>query len=717
MDSCTFVYTAKIKPHLGMLHTKKRTVLVLGAVGLLFGACQREYLNPDDLDITLRPGFVFPLGQADLTIGDVFKPDSSMISTDPNGLYRLVYSQPDLFDLQVGDIVEIPNQSPTNESFSMGVVNIPNVNFGSSVRFGKLVRNITNPPGTANLIKSAHGGNSYVPNLPVQNPGDLAGANITTFSTASFSGGQLSMKLVNKYPVPISSTMAITDVQGNELLTFVFTGLASQDSSVSVANLAGKTLPGNVRFKLKNFSSPGAGTLGIPSTYVPIDTNALLKVNVSGTGLQIWSATAQVQSQQVVDETLTVDFGAAQGVKLKELKLNAGSFDYSFNSALPETLQMLLEFSSATINGQTVSQTITVPPGQTTAGSIPLSNAVFNLASNPAQPYNQLPISYSASIVSSGNLVQLDSSSSLAMSFTMNGIQFGHLKGFFGQDTIEIAADSIQLAVDAINKLGGSISFAEPSISMNIDNSIGLPLTMELEMTSYTANNQASPLNAPALTLPFPTVAQLGQTVSGTLTIDKNNSNIVNLLTLPKETFSYGGRVLINADTVANGTSNFVTSTSGISGDLLLELPFYFRASGIGFTDSIDLADMNLGDLPVVVNGAKLHLGSVNSLPLGVTLVMNFFDSTGVLTHNENLTLLQSGTVDPATGLVTAPVQNTATLDLDAAAAEKVLGSTVCEIQAVMATSNNGTVPVKLLTTSALRILLGIEVDLEYTVN
>jgi hypothetical protein len=457
--------------------------------------------------------------------------------------------------------------------------------------------------------------------------------------------------------------------------------------------------------------------LGIPSTYVPIDTNALLKVNVSGTGLQIWSATAQVQSQQVVDESLVVDFGAAQGVKLKELKLQSGSFDYSFNSSLPETLQMLLEFTSATINGQTVQQTITVPPGQTTTGSIALSNAVFNLASNPAQPYNQLPIAYSASIVSSGNLVQLDSSSSLAMSFTMNGIQFEHLKGFFGQDTIEIASDSIQLALDAINKLGGSISFAEPSISLDIDNSIGLPLTMELEMTSFTSSGQASALNAPALTLPFPAVAQMGQTVSGTLTIDKNNSNIVNLLTLPKETFSYGGRVIINADTVATGTSNFVTNTSGISGDLNMELPFYFRANGIGFTDSIDLASMNIDSLGVTVNGAKLHIGSVSSLPLGVNLVLNFFDASGTLTHQETMTLLQSGTVNPTTGIVTAPSQNTATLDLDAITAEKVLGSAVCEIQAVMATANNGTVPVKLLTTSALRILLGIEVDLEYIVQ
>lgn len=700
-----------------MRNMPKLSLLALGTAVAVLSACQREYLDPTDLDVTFRPGMVVPLGQVDLTIGDVFKPDTTMISTDPNGLYRLVYSQPDLFNLQVGDIVEIPNQAPTTSSFAMGVVNIPDVQFGSSIRFGKLVRNITNPPGTANLIKSAHGSSSYVPNLPAQNPGDLAGANITTFSTASFSGGQLSMKLVNKYPVPISSTMAITDVQGNELLTFVFNNLGSQDSNTVSANLAGVTLPGNLRFKLKNFSSPGAGTFGFPSTYVPIDTNALLKVSVNGTGLQIWSATAQVQSQQVVDETLTVDFGAAQGVKLKELKLNAGSFDYSFNSGLPETLQMQLEFSSATVNGQVVAQTITIPPGQITTGSIPLTNAVFNLASDPTQPYNKLPISYSASIVSSGNLVQLDSASSLAMSFTMNGIQFGHLKGFFGQDTIEIAADSIQLAVDAINKLGGSISFAEPSINLDIDNSIGLPLTMELEMTSFTSSGQASPLNAPALTLPFPTVAQMGQTVSGTLSINKNNSNIVNLLTLPKETFSYGGRVVINADTVANGTSNFVTSTSGISGDLNMELPFYFRASGIGFTDSIDLAGFALDSLPVTLTGAKLNLGTVSTLPLGVNLVLNFFDPAGVLQHSENLTLLQSGTVDPTTGIVTAPSQNTAVLDLDAATTEKVLRSSICEVQAVMATANNGTVPVKLLTTASLRILLGIQVEVEYEVT
>ena len=128
-------HTAKFNLLFGMPSSKKLPAWIGVVVALSLGSCQREYLNTNDLDITLRPGFVFPLGQADLTIGDVFKPDSSMITTDPNGLYRLVYNQPDLFDLQVGDIVEIPNQAPTNTSFAMGVVNIPNVNFGSSFQW------------------------------------------------------------------------------------------------------------------------------------------------------------------------------------------------------------------------------------------------------------------------------------------------------------------------------------------------------------------------------------------------------------------------------------------------------------------------------------------------------------------------------------------------------------------------------------------------------
>lgn len=71
-----------------MINAKNAKILALGVAGLFAGACQRDYIDQTDLDITLRPGFVFPLGQADLTIGDVFKPDSTLISTDPDGLYR-----------------------------------------------------------------------------------------------------------------------------------------------------------------------------------------------------------------------------------------------------------------------------------------------------------------------------------------------------------------------------------------------------------------------------------------------------------------------------------------------------------------------------------------------------------------------------------------------------------------------------------------------------
>jgi hypothetical protein len=73
--------------------------LTKGAVALSilgFWSCQRELLTVNDLDLTLRPGLVVPLGQIDLTLGDVFNPDSNLVTTDPDQTYRLVYRQTDL---------------------------------------------------------------------------------------------------------------------------------------------------------------------------------------------------------------------------------------------------------------------------------------------------------------------------------------------------------------------------------------------------------------------------------------------------------------------------------------------------------------------------------------------------------------------------------------------------------------------------------------------
>jgi len=467
-------------------------------------ACQRDLLTVDDLDVTLRPGVVVPLGALDLTLSDVFNPDSGLVTVDPDQTYRLVYRQTNLLDVGVADFLELPSQPTVAENFKAGYIALPNVNAAAAVRFGKLARSITNPAGFAANMAAAQGSSAPIPALPTQNPGNLATTTITSFSTASFQSGTMTLKAVNHYPAAINATVVLANLAGQPLLTYNLGSIPAGDSVSVPASLAGKTIPNQLKFNLTSFSSPGAGTPGVPSSYVPIDTNANLNLSLSGSNLFIYSATAQTQTQTLVDDTLDLAFSAPAGVRLTELGLSQGQLNYSITSAVPEPLSLLLQFPSGTVNGQLIQQTINLLPNQPATGSISVQGAQLFLGSNPAHPYNELPIRYAATLNSTGQQVTLDSASGVAMNFTFANVEFGHALGFFGQQNVNIPADTLSLDLDFVNRLGGSVVFAEPKVQLAITNSLGLPITLDLDVASHDAQGGVHPLGIPPTLLPAP---------------------------------------------------------------------------------------------------------------------------------------------------------------------------------------------------------------------
>jgi len=452
---------------------------------------------------------------------------------------------------------------------------------------------------------------------------------------------------------------------------------------------------------------------------VPIDTNANLELSLQGSDLFIYSATAQTQTQTLVDDTLNLSFTAPAGVRITELALSQGQLNYSITSAVPEPLSIVLQFPSGSVGGQMLQQTIPLIPGLPATGSVSFQGAVLNLASNLSHPYNELPIRYAATLLSTGQLVTLDSASGVAMSFTLANVEFGHAKGFFGQQSVSIPADTLSLDIDFVNRLGGSVVFAEPKVQLPITNSLGLPITLDLNVASHDALGGLSPLGIPPTLLPYPqTATQFGQTVQDTLTFDKNNTNIVDFLTLPKQRFTYGGQVLINADTLATGVENFVTGNSAIAADVLMELPFYFTAQGLGLTDSIDLGT-SLRALDTVVNQLGLQLESTTTLPLNTTLSLTLFDDAGQVVFSDQLDLLVSGQLDAATGLVVAPSTNTAVLVVDASQLPNFARGRWLQLTAELGTGTavgSSGHPVKLLSDAQLTVRLGLMLDLNLEV-
>jgi hypothetical protein len=687
-------------------------IALLAALSLM--ACSRDLLTVDDLDVTLRPGIVVPLGELDLTLSDVFNPDSGLVTVDPDQTYRLVYRQPNLLSVGVADFLELPSQPSVAENFKAGYISLPNVNAAAAVRFGKLARSITTPAGFAANMAAAHGSTAPIPSLPNQNPGTLATTTITSFSTASFHSGTMTLKAVNHYPAAVNATVVLANLAGQPLLTYNLGTIPAGDSVSVPASLAGKVIPNQLKFNLTSFSSPGAGTPGVPSTYVPIDTNANLNLSLSGSDLFIYSATAQTQTQTLVDDTLDLAFSAPAGVRLTELGLSQGQLNYSITSAVPEPLSILLQFPSGTINGQLIQQTVNLLPNQPATGSISFQGAQLFLGSNPTHPYNELPIRYAATLNSTGQLVTLDSASGVAMNFSFANVEFGHALGFFGQQNVNIPADTLSLDLDFVNRLGGSVVFAEPKVQLAVTNSLGLPITLDLNVASTDAQGGSHPLGIPPTLLPYPqTATQFGQTVQDTLTFDKNNTNIVDFLTLPKQQFTYGGQVRVNADTLATGTENFVTGTSAISADVLMELPFYFSAQGLGLTDSVDLGT-SLNALDTAVQNVALRLETTTTLPLNATLALTLFDDLGQVVYSGQLPLLASGALDAATGLVTAPTTSTSELLVTAAQLPAFARGRWLQLTAELGTGTapgSSGHPVKLLSDAELQVRLGLMLD------
>ena len=678
-----------------------RKTLALLTAGLYLASCQTDTVGIDDVDIIAEPVIALPIGEINLTLDHLLVPDDSLIYDD-NMDYKLVVAQDSVFSIAVDDLISLPAQSPASSSISMGTIGVNNVTMTTDISLGTVATD-----AGLTTINSANGSSAPFPSINETNVGTYGGGGFGTFTNASFSDGSMTLTMTNDWPTVVSMGVElVNNTSGATILTFALNNAsANGGTATDTESLIGKTLPNDIGFKITSLTSPGTGT-----NFVAIDTSDALTLNISTADLEVYSAVTALTTQDISSDTQYVDLSTGGSEELRELMFNTASFDYEFTSTLAEDLELGIGFPGSDQNGVEVDTTITIPSGQTVTGSISLDNTILDLTTDPSQNHSKLPIAVSATLLGSGNQVTIDSSDALDMTFEMTNLQFGHIKGFFGTQMISIDNGSVPLSVEFLENFEGSIAFAEPSISMDITNSIGLPIQLALDFDSY-SNGTASSLNGPDYVLPYPTT--LGDTETGTLTYDNTNSQITDVFTLPKDSIVYGGAVNVNHDTATFGTDNFVTNTGAISGDLLMELPFTITATGLAFGDTLaqDLTLTDGLDDSTSVENLKLFLSTTTTLPLDASITLKFYDAMWNEVHMETVDLLVSG-VPNANGIVTSPSVSDVEIDLSGTALEAVLNAKAVIAEATMDTYNGGSDPVKLRTDAAIRLGLGVQLQL-----
>jgi hypothetical protein len=151
-------------------------------------------------------------------------------------------------------------------------------------------------------------------------------------------------------------------------------------------------------------------------------------------------------------------------------------------------------------------------------------------------------------------------------------------------------------------------------------------------------------LNQAPFVLQLPTTP--GSSVNGSYVIDKSNSNISQLVSLPPRRITYSGTTVIDI------SGNYNLTTSHLTGSLEVIIPMDIKINNLQYSDTIDNFLKDENDNPVDPQNfefVKLTLKARNGFPLGISIKLNTYNS-------QTNTIL--GTVNAGKILEPAPVDS-----------------------------------------------------------
>lgn len=334
--------------------------------------------------------------------------------------------------------------------------------------------------------------------------------------------------------------------------------------------------------------------------------------------------------------------------QLSEMLLKAGSINYNISVSQPTVPPNSLPFEVILTLTDVVDKTTGVPLSFSAAvgtGSRPLQNYIINMNKNKFNMKIDLILKKRT------NTVLIATGTRVNIQLSFGGLDFTYIKGFFGDQTVALPAQAIDLTVFSSSLNKAKISFVQPSVKLTVRNDYGVPsevifTKLEARKTGATLPLQTSPSSPVALT--FPTV--LGS--SSTTTVSVTNAAAV--LNFSPTQLYYSGSTRINKGLLTG--NNFLADTSKLNVKLAAEVPLYGQASGITLTDTLKLDLGSINQSSVV--SAALKVKTVNEMPLDAYIQLYLMDENkkildSLFASNETY-LVKASTVTTSGDLQTA---------------------------------------------------------------
>ena len=659
-----------------LIMKRRLSVYVLILLLATSAGCVKETYDMDMLSgrVHLSPAFGLPVVRGTVTLSDFVEPvDTILIDSDSIFLYaeddnviRFVFRKDSIISFNLEDYYDFDDMISYNETFTVGELDLGS--FYDTVSFSLDEISMKFPPAVRAVLVLLDGSTGDFPAFPAVALDERTYGPFDNFEYATFSDGVIKVTVTNNLTIPISGlNIQLYNAAGPTPVgdPFTFTLINPGQTLSDSIDLTDVILSNSLIAAASLGNNPGADDV-----YIDLE-NSSIDISIAGRDLKIKSGRVILPIQEVVsiDEKDTVSFDAGEDIEIDEIKILSGDLTYSLNAMVPLKASVTVTLPSSDRGGSPVSETLTVEPNTTLNGNISLANSTIDLGTISTQPYNMLPIYYGLEVSSDGQMVDFNSTDEVSLDIEMLDPGIDYIKGYFGQYGDTIDTDTLDLEIeDILENVTGSVTI-NPSISLNYQNSFAIPVEIDIDAVGYRENDSVD-IDLDAQSLSYPS-APAERDVSGSFTVNKDNSQLPELISLLPEKIRFGGSAVMNPQGNTGSRDNYIFGDSRFLGDLEIEVPLDFRISNLHFADTVDnfMEDLDIDeDSPVTpedVEYLKIKFTALNGFPLGISVTMSLYDSTSttVLSTIDATDLLEAASVD-GNGRVTEPTECSTELEI-----------------------------------------------------
>jgi len=408
----------------------------------------------------------------------------------------------------------------------------------------------------------------------------------------------------------------------------------------------------------------------------------------------------------VPNEQATVAVEIFPGVQLATLKLKSGTMNFQIFSSVPDDVNIQIIFSNLIKDGQS----FTFTEQLINQGQAPQE---FQLAPVDITGYSlhledgEMTVEYIATKISDGSPVTLDAVAGWGRNWEYDFAVGDFAAEQFGMEEDTLTIDLFDLGFE------GELSLADPQLSLDFENSFGMGIRTRItQLTMINAMGESVSLSGQfaeeGFLLDAPSFNEIGKTKSSTLTLNKDNSNIVEMLAIQPQKIIYRLSGEIIPDN--NSTIAFIQPQSKITTSIRATVP----AHGTFKMQTEQETAVDFGQ-PDQLKSASFKLITTNGMPFGAQVQFYFLDENNTvldsLFNNQEM-ILTAAAVD-ADGFPVTPTPLTTEIEVPTNRLAAMNLSKKMLMKISLATTDDGQTPAKITPDQTLGVKLGAILSIE----